>query len=540
LAQDGIIDSDKSWLSSCVAHTMKRFCHSIKPLIKNPSFYKYVCYLFSLLVNSTSLGTISNYFKKISVVLLSPNQNDILSEALEFLKKELNSRSEPEKKLIKNISNSFEVQIEDQTAQRVDEVLTEIESTFKQCEYEFSELSNVNETIFEDIGFKIDKKSDTIKSLSPFYSHFKKIELEVKQSLECKTSVDTNQFHNVALFNHLIENFMPYCFIWSGFTFVEMDTTRLTNGSIENFNRFLKLNVSKNVLPHAHINNHSSHIIGNNIEYLKQFNKMFLNVKRKGTVTIKDKQQFEENIHEAIESYSKKLKLDIQNDQGYQTGVDVDKLVNQISNPSTQSSTQLHYKINGLIITHNDLFLLEKKRSWLNEILIEAYLSLFVIENKTFIITSSTAYNILIEGIFELGNKIYNQKNNLSGYKSIVGAVLINNNHWNCFFVDLENGQFIYLDPKTDEPTNELKAFDNWNRYTNALNIKKEWKLRSLKNVTRQKDLDNYNCGVYVCQYLKLLLSNNFNLCFLQKNSLAQLDIVRCEMLNELKSKIFN
>ena len=32
LANDGIIESDKSWLCSCVAHTMKRFSRSIKIL----------------------------------------------------------------------------------------------------------------------------------------------------------------------------------------------------------------------------------------------------------------------------------------------------------------------------------------------------------------------------------------------------------------------------------------------------------------------------------------------------------------------------
>lgn len=85
-----------------------------------------------------------------------------------------------------------------------------------------------------------------------------------------------------------------------------------------------------------------------------------------------------------------------------------------------------------------------------------------------------------------------------------------------------------------------MVAFENWKKFADYLNVNKQWNFKRISNIIRQKELDGYNCGVYICQYLKNLINDNFNLCFVSKNSLAQLDNVRNDMLNEFKSKIFN
>jgi hypothetical protein len=181
-----------------------------------------------------------------------------------------------------------------------------------------------------------------------------------------------------------------------------------------------------------------------------------------------------------------------------------------------------------------------KKKAWLNEILIELYVSLHIQNNNTLVIPNTTAKNLLVNGVFEQNGKPYISAECVSKYRYIVGPVLVNNNHWNCFFVDLETADFVFLDPKLDKADNELPAFDNWKRFYGSIDQNKEWSILRIENITRQKDLDSYNCGVYILQYLKRLINSNFNLCFVSKNTLAQLDNVRVDMLNEFKARIFN
>ncbi|CAF1050218.1 unnamed protein product [Brachionus calyciflorus] len=92
LSNDGIIESDKSWLCSCVANTMKRFSHSIKNFNKNSVFHKYVCYVFSLLVNSSDLKTITAYLKMLGIILLSPKRPSLSKETIEQLDNALKDR----------------------------------------------------------------------------------------------------------------------------------------------------------------------------------------------------------------------------------------------------------------------------------------------------------------------------------------------------------------------------------------------------------------------------------------------------------------
>ena len=83
-AKDGDINSynasSKTWLCSCAAHTMKRFSESIAPITTTYT-YKYMLYLFSLLLNSTNLAMISEYFKLCCYILLSPTKTELVTRA---------------------------------------------------------------------------------------------------------------------------------------------------------------------------------------------------------------------------------------------------------------------------------------------------------------------------------------------------------------------------------------------------------------------------------------------------------------------------
>jgi hypothetical protein len=72
-----LLDSENyTWLGSCVSHTMKRFADSLKKLQVSAKQKRYVCFCFSLLLNSTTLDEISTYFEKICLVFLSEKVKD--------------------------------------------------------------------------------------------------------------------------------------------------------------------------------------------------------------------------------------------------------------------------------------------------------------------------------------------------------------------------------------------------------------------------------------------------------------------------------
>ncbi len=60
-------DPSKSYLVSCVAHTMKRFSKSIKPIEQSKEQHAQICYYFSLLLNSTTMLELKTYFEHITV-----------------------------------------------------------------------------------------------------------------------------------------------------------------------------------------------------------------------------------------------------------------------------------------------------------------------------------------------------------------------------------------------------------------------------------------------------------------------------------------
>jgi hypothetical protein len=54
-----------------------------------------------------------------------------------------------------------------------------------------------------------------------------------------------NDFFNPEIINHLLNAYMPYAFIWASFSCVNLSVSRLTNGLIENYNKYRKSGVPK-------------------------------------------------------------------------------------------------------------------------------------------------------------------------------------------------------------------------------------------------------------------------------------------------------
>ena len=202
LSKDEIfIEDGFSWLYSCTSHTMKRFSNSLKKLTTEKRLRSISCYAFSLLLNSQSLTEICEYFKIICVVFLSKVKDEEWSKHFDLLQKCVSLRPK-----------------------RKDELLQLLE---KDDETEFLFVDENN--LFE-----------TIKEGSPFTQHFEKIyEETIDNLIECKT-IDKNPLILHEFIQLLLNQYMPYCFLWSGFVLKNLCDddddniiTRWNNGACE-------------------------------------------------------------------------------------------------------------------------------------------------------------------------------------------------------------------------------------------------------------------------------------------------------------------
>ena len=111
---------------------------------------------------------------------------------------------------------------------------------------EREEINKKTDTILNGTGnFEVVEKSEnqnskSIKASSPFTTNFEKITSDTKKQINSNQSGDQtpkNIYYSPAVLEILMDRFMPYCFLWSGFVLRDLSTeepiTRITNGAIE-------------------------------------------------------------------------------------------------------------------------------------------------------------------------------------------------------------------------------------------------------------------------------------------------------------------
>lgn len=295
-----------SWLASCAAHTMKRFVNSLDKSIDR-NLRRYICFCFSLMLNSTSLDQLSDYFRWICIVHLSETRSELVISSEKALIEAVKERPETLAS-IKKIVNRFDQ-----------------DRGFTIFDSDQDELRESDNTKLDSIVEKI-SPNQPIKHSSPFTSHFKKIKEDVENSFNTDPSADEPNLQlNPAYINHLLDKFMPYCFIWSGFVFKGMNLTRLTNGTVENFNKFVKSTTKAKVLPHRHIVSELRFVEGMCEEYLENLNSTEPRIRKKrrdySAVALDTLcEDGEEDFHEAREHYNKKAPSQ---DLGYQSKINL-------------------------------------------------------------------------------------------------------------------------------------------------------------------------------------------------------------------------
>ena len=98
--------------------------------------------------------------------------------------------------------------------------------------------------------------------------------------------------------------------------------------------------------------------------------------------------------------------------------------------------------------------------------------------------------------------------------------------------VDLSELAIFYMDPMGERDENLIKFLKNWTKFSESIPFlsKKKW---HLKKISHPKQRDSFNCGVYVCKFLKLILEKKRELQF--KDSLEDLKEFREEINTTFK-----
>jgi len=416
---------------------------------------------------------------------------------------------------------------------------------FIESEEESEEESDEEEQ--EEIEEKEEKKkTNSIKANSPFTKFYTDIYDQVKVLIVDDTNQDTNDYYNPKVIELLLDKYMPYSYVWSGFVLKDTDLNRLTNGCLEEYNGFRKKKTIKNRLPHRYLQDNFTVVDGDAINYIDIIsNKSKSKIKSlKRHLNSDDDFDTDDEIklkHTCVEEWQKKRTSFIQqpfghkqHTMGYNKPVDFEIIEKATYEKKVDKKKQSIFKKKGPLLPE-DASLLLKPKEWLSNFVMQGYFSKWIKSLDfldTFLMESVTSTSILVTCDYEytlLEDIDFNK------YNKIVGFVNIDNNHWNCFYANKTTAKFIYIDPYGASPKRVNNCLNQWKYFCSIrdslANI--DWELSITKEYTKQKRKDTWNCGVYCIQYLKSLVATNSLETF--KNNQSELRDLRIEMHDFLK-----
>ena len=226
------IDSKTSWLASCSAHTMNRFVKLLKKkkLVAEKSIFQFAVYCFSLLLNTVELEATKTVFRLICIVFLRTKKASVFTEALDALKELMDKRTNDKIEIDGIIRKYSSNLLTNATSEPTSDSNEEIEQPSEEVEE-----NDLNELMRDFCS-----NSKTIKDSSPFARCFREIQAQIKAIDISDEFFDENPFYNESFIDYLLDNHMPYIFIWGSYAFKGLDITRITNGCIENLFKFRK------------------------------------------------------------------------------------------------------------------------------------------------------------------------------------------------------------------------------------------------------------------------------------------------------------
>ena len=192
------------------------------------------------------------------------------------------------------------------------------------------------------------------------------------------------------------------------------------------------------------------------------------------------------------------------------------------------SASQLYRHICIILLTPTVTSEVEAAKHKIREALaqrVESYVSREAPE-RTLILNAHTARKIMI------GEEDDFQHYDFTDVDCVAGPLLVNDNHWTLFFVNLLTKDFIFIDPRGSNALTEHQ-FQQWCSFAASHSLGSRWQLE-LVQFTRQAASDVANCGVYVALFLSRLVNMSLDLYF--ENTFPKLHALRMEMSRKLKT----
>jgi hypothetical protein len=226
-------DQSKSWLFCCPMQTIVRFIYSLKKHVQVEKSIKInLCLYFFLLIKSRSFENFLNLYESIILVCLSKTLNNNCVSSYEVLRKAMMDIIESEKKEIEGyLEQSESTQGIDKEKDIKNGYMSDLEKNFD----------------IKTLKYKIQEKSQFIPEFNKIIDN-----VELKILLE-DNSPQHNQNYCPKFVEYINTKYMPFCFVWSSFSLIDLPYTRLTNTAIDGFNLF-RSNSVKNILPHIYTN----------------------------------------------------------------------------------------------------------------------------------------------------------------------------------------------------------------------------------------------------------------------------------------------
>ncbi len=286
---------------------------------------------------------------------------------------------------------------------------------------------------------------------------------------------------------------------------------------------------SNNRLPHNYINDNYSTVNGEVTLYWSEI------IEKKEKITSKRKRPASkydgDNKFECEERYDKSRKKSFEPPKSSSMGYQKDVNISVLQEFCQQKERKALFKSKTFEPDSENIKLLLSEKSWLGNSIIQKYLSLFEGKNSTFIINNVAAHAILIN---KLNHDTLFNDIDFSKYNFIAGLVLVDGNHWNCFFANRQDSNFIYLDPYSNKnDAHVMQCYQNWKEFCDIkTGLKKAWTVLNINKQSKQRKIDKWNCGVYCTKYLELLMNSNLNLNFVHTK--VDLTEIRSEMYHSL------
>jgi hypothetical protein len=222
--------SELSWYISCAAHTMHRYSRGVNKIFKDKETCKFVCFVFSLMLNCDNIQTLGKLFMQLCVVFQSKTMSEQFIEAYNFLVGKIENRDSF------NDSDDFEKKI--------------------YFEKKTDKTANI-------------KQTKAVKDQSKFGQYFRDLESSVKIN---ENSSDANDLYCPKFIEFLQKYFMPYCFLWAGFVLKGTNITRLTNGALEKYFAHKKKKITSPLYPAEYVNHTFLSTKGKAIEFTSKSN----------------------------------------------------------------------------------------------------------------------------------------------------------------------------------------------------------------------------------------------------------------------------